>query len=90
MRAQFAFPPLSVLSPCATLLDILFFMCFLIDVILFTFQRSVSVRFVTDDDDNDDNIDNNDGIVEHVLPPPICKLLLTLLMLFQCLPSHYL
>lgn len=86
MRAHFAFPPLSVLSPCATRLDILFFMCFLIDVILFTFQRSVSIRFVTDDDDDD----NNDGIVEHVLPPPICKLLLSLLMLLQCLPSHYL
>lgn len=88
MRAHFAFPPLSVLSPCATRLDILFFMCFLIDVILFTFQRSVSIRFVTDDADDDD--DNNDGIVEHVLPPPICKLLLSLLMLLQCLPSHYL
>lgn len=89
MRAHFAFPPLSVLSPCATRLDILFFMCFLIDVILFTFQRSVSIRFVTDDADDDDD-DNNDGIVEHVLPPPICKLLLSLLMLLQCLPSHYL
>lgn len=49
------------------------FFCFLIDVILFTFQRSVSI--VIDDDDDDDS--NNDGIVEHVILPPICKLLLS-------------
>lgn len=89
MRTHFYFPLVLFSLFCHLvplfryfILQLFLLLLFLIDVILFAFQRSVSI--VINDDDN-----NNDGVVEHVLLSSICKLLLSA-MSPQCLPTYYL